>query len=188
VDAVDGEVLGRNVRRIRQERQLSLGGLAQQAGLAKQTLANLESGTGNPTVQTLLSVARALGVGVNWLVTEWGSPVLVVRAGSAWEDDPAGRRRALDRIFGSGQVVTAVLALRAGPEQERPALSPGTLHHVYVISGAVEAGPVGTTHVLREGDFIRFPGDLHHVLRALEGEALVHVVTTVPQLQQFSPP
>jgi len=59
LDPWKGPLLGRNVRRIRGERQMSLGALARQAGLAKQTLANLESGTGNPTVETLLAVAGA---------------------------------------------------------------------------------------------------------------------------------
>jgi transcriptional regulator with XRE-family HTH domain len=184
----DVGVLGRNVRRIRQEHRLSLGGLAARAGVAKQTLANLEGGSGNPTVETLLAVARALGVGVNWLVTEWGSPVLVRRrTAGAWEPVPGGRRRTLDQIFGSGHVLTALLELTPGPEQVSPAQGPGTLQHAFVVSGAVLAGPVGDVHELRDGDFIRFPGDLPHVLRALGGDAVVHLVTTVPQVQQFSP-
>lgn len=181
------DMLGRNVRRIRNERQLSLGALAQEAGLAKQTLANLESGNGNPTVETLVRVARALGVGVNWLVTEWGSPVLVQRReDGAWEDSGAGRRRTLDQIHGSGQVNTTIVEL-TGARAVSPALSSGTLHHVYVVSGIVVAGPVDDTRNLRTGDFIRFPGDVPHVLRASSGSAVVHAVTTVPHVQQFGP-
>jgi DNA-binding XRE family transcriptional regulator len=105
---------GDHVRCIRQERQLSQGGLARAAGLAKQTLANLENGTGNPTV------------------------------------------------------------------------SSGTLHHVYVISGAVLAGPAEEVQALDRGDFIRFPGDVPHVLRSSSARALVHILTTVPQVQQFT--
>src|SRR3954447_22889031 len=103
-------VVGRNVRRLRTERPLSLGAVAAQAGLAKQTLANLESGRGNPTVETLLAVSRALGVGATWLLAEWGSPVVVQRAGdAAWVDHPGGRRRELDEIVGTGEVVTGVV-------------------------------------------------------------------------------
>lgn len=194
MDVVDDVgVLGRNVRRIRQERRLSLGALASESGLAKQTLANLESGRGNPTVETLLAVARALRVGVNWLVTEWGSPVLVQRGdGAPWEPAPAGRRRALDQIFGSGHVLTALLEMDAGTQDAEvgpvlPAGSTGTLQHAYVVSGSVRVGPVDDRRLLHAGDFIRFPGDVPHVLHAARGIAVVHLVTTVPQLQQFSP-
>lgn len=184
----DVGVLGRNVRRIRLERHLSLGELARLAGLAKQTLANLENGGGNPTVETLLAVARALGVGITWLVTEWGNPVLVQRGvDAAWADSPAGRRRTLDQTIGSGHVITAVLELAPGAGHVSPGLSPGTLQHAYVVSGDVLAGPVGETHPLSAGDFVRFPGDVPHVLDAADGTAVVHVVTTIPQIQQFSP-
>lgn len=181
-------MLGRNVRRLRTERQLSLGALAGHAGLAKQTLANLESGTGNPTVETLFAVARALGVEPTSLVAEWGSPVLVRRREDAgWTDEDSGRRRTLDQIHGSGQVTTAVLELDA-IRAVRPALPPGALHHAYVISGTAVAGPVEDVHTLGAGDFIRFAGDVPHVLRAATREpAVAHVVTTVPQVQQFSP-
>ena len=181
-------VLGRNVRRLRLERQLSLGEHARRSDLAKQTLANLESGGGNPTVQTLLAVARALGVGVTWLVTEWGSPIIVQRgADAAWDDFPTGRRRTLDQTMGSGQVITAVVELEPGVGQVSPGLAPGTLQHALVLSGSVLAGPVGETHTLLAGDFIRFPGDVPHILDAAGCTAVVHVVTTVPQVQQFSP-
>ena len=180
-------MVGQNVRRFRQERQLSLGGLAQTAGLAKQTLANLESGTGNPTIETLLAVSHALGVGVTWLLTEWGTPVYVQRGPDAeWSPEPDRRVRTLDRTFGSGQVNTFVIELSGGDNEELPALPSGALHHVYVMQGAIVAGPVGQETTLREGDFIRFPGDVPHVLRAGSKKAILHVVTTVPQAQQFS--
>jgi transcriptional regulator with XRE-family HTH domain len=183
----DVGVVGRNVRRLRTERQLSLGALATRAGLAKQTLANLESGRGNPTVETLLSVARALGVGPTWLLAEWGSPVVVQRGADAgWQQEPGARRRGLDQIFGTGEVGTALLELRAPVSTAAP-LSPGTLLHAYVISGRVLAGPLDDRHRLSAGDFIRFPADVPHLLGASSGTAVAHVVTTVPQVQQFRP-
>jgi transcriptional regulator with XRE-family HTH domain len=45
-------VVARNVRLLREQRGLSLAELARQAGLAKQTLSNLEQGAGNPTEDT----------------------------------------------------------------------------------------------------------------------------------------
>lgn len=184
----DVGVVGRNVRRLRTERHLSLGALARSAELAKQTLANLESGRGNPTVETLLAVARALGVGPTWLLAEWGSPVIVHRSGTAdWSDVPGGRRRDLDQIFGTGQVISSLVEL-SGPTTPAPAREPGTLLHAYVVSGQVVAGPVEDQHRLDAGDFIRFPGDVPHVLGAASRAATVHLVTTVPRVQQFREP
>ena len=182
----DVGVVGRNVRRLRTERHLSLGALADRAGLAKQTLANLESGGGNPTIETLLAVARALGVGATWLLAEWGSPVLVQRNGDAtWVERDGVRHRELDQTFGTGHVITTIVELVVPTTPSAP-LSPGALVHAYVLSGRVLAGPVDDQHRLERGDFIRFPGDVPHVLGAASGTATVHVVTTLPQAQQFT--
>lgn len=184
---VDVSSLSQNVGRIRRERQLSLGSLAERAGLAKQTLANLESGRGNPTVQTLLAVATALGVSANVLLSEWGSPVLVGAADEAtWAEDRGAKRRTLDQIYGTGQVTTAIVRL-GNHRVVREGLPSGSMHHVYVITGTVDAGPVEDLRQLGPGDFIRFAGDTPHVLRATPTTATVHIVTTIPKVQQFSP-
>ena len=187
----DVRLLGRNVKRIREQRRLSLGGLAKATGLSKQTLANLEGGAGNPTVATLLSVARALGVAVQWLLTEWGAPTLVQPAAAAeWESVVGGRRRLLDRTRGSGLVTAALLELEGVPPGEAlplvPASGSGTLHHLYVISGSVTAGPAEQVHRCVAGDFIRFAGDVPHVMVATSERAAVHLVTTMPDADHFS--
>lgn len=182
------QILARNVRRLRTERQLSLGELATQAGVAKQTLANLESGKGNPTVETMLAVARALGVGSTWLLAEWGSPVVVHRRSEAtWTPTNGARLRELDATFGTGDVNAAVLQLEHAPGTRTPMQS-GTLLHAYVISGRVLAGTVDDQHRLASGDFIRFPGDVTHLLTAASGTATIHLVTTVPRVRQFGSP
>lgn len=181
-------LVARNVRRIRQERQLSLGRLARQAGLAKQTLSTIERGTGNPTVDTLHALARALGVGVTWLLTEWGTPVFVQRAAdAAWDDGDGRPSRLLDQIYGSGHVRTALLHVPPGPG-DRPVdpHSPGTLHHVYVIEGSLVTGPIEDPVELGRGDFARFPGDVPHTFGNGGTErAVVHMVTTIPQVPNF---
>ena len=58
---VGGPPLGLIARSIRRERErvgLSLSELAKQAGIAKSTLSQLESGTGNPSVETLWALDR----------------------------------------------------------------------------------------------------------------------------------
>jgi len=117
------------------------------------------------------------------------APVYVQRAGDAEWDAETGRRvRPLDRTFGSGQVNTFVIELseKDAEKGELPALPSGALHHVYVIHGTVVAGPSGHETTSRAGDFIRFPSDVRHILRPPEGTAALHVVTTIPQAQQFS--
>ena len=51
-----------NLHRLRTARRLSLAALAARADVAKATLANLRLRPGNPTIETLWSLALALGV------------------------------------------------------------------------------------------------------------------------------
>src|SRR4051812_1226215 len=50
------------VRSLRQARGWSLGALAERAGLSKTNLAKIETGSGNPSLETLLRLADALEI------------------------------------------------------------------------------------------------------------------------------
>jgi transcriptional regulator with XRE-family HTH domain len=182
------QLVARNVRRIRRERGYSQSELARRADLAKQTLSSVEAGEANPTVLTLSAIADGLQVPIAHLLTEHGSPLLVRRGGEApWAAAPYGESRELDRIYGFGYVHTALI--RYTRDDGRPPVQqahrPGTLHHVYLISGRALIGPAGEQVEVARGDFIRFPGDLPHQTSPLTQEVLVHMVTTVPQVSQF---
>ena len=56
------EIIAVSLRRERERAGLTLTELAKRAGIAKSTLSQLESGTGNPSVETLWALGVALGV------------------------------------------------------------------------------------------------------------------------------
>src|ERR1700724_76478 len=56
------EVIAASLRRERRRAGLSLTELARRAGIAKSTLSQLESGTGNPSLETLWAICVALDV------------------------------------------------------------------------------------------------------------------------------
>ncbi|WP_067027440.1 helix-turn-helix domain-containing protein [Streptomyces dysideae] len=180
-------VVARNVRLLREQRGLSLAELARQAGLAKQTLSNLEQGAGNPTVDTLFSIATALGVPVTRLVAE-REQVMTVQRGDevVWQRHAGYESRSLDHIYGSGVIENYLVRIGrdlegAGkPSESHPV---GTLEHLYVISGRVRVGPADAPVELSAGDFVRYPGDRPHVYESLDGESLVHIVVSVPRVQ-----
>ena len=87
--------LGRNVRRLRQRRNLTLENLAERAAVAKGTVIAVEQGRANPNIATLCRLADALGVGVSTLIeAEVGPRVRVKRAEETpalWHGDSGGR-------------------------------------------------------------------------------------------------
>lgn len=61
--------LGRNVRRLRLERGLTQGGLADLTGLSTTYISLIETGSGNPRTTTLEALASALGVSAKVLLS-----------------------------------------------------------------------------------------------------------------------
>lgn len=55
-------LVGRNVRRYRQQKGLTQEQFAERSGFSQQYLSDLERGRRNPTVVTLFELATALGV------------------------------------------------------------------------------------------------------------------------------
>lgn len=56
------KLVGRNVRRLRRERELTQEQFAERSGFSQQYLSGLEQGRRNPTVITVHELAQALGV------------------------------------------------------------------------------------------------------------------------------
>jgi transcriptional regulator with XRE-family HTH domain len=54
------QLVGRNVRRLRQARQLTQEQFAERSGFSQQYISGLEQGRRNPTVVTLFELAAAL--------------------------------------------------------------------------------------------------------------------------------
>jgi transcriptional regulator with XRE-family HTH domain len=61
--------IGRNIKKYRQAKGISQDRLSKLADLSLNTVVNVESGANpNPTIDTLIKIANALGVGVDDLI------------------------------------------------------------------------------------------------------------------------
>jgi transcriptional regulator with XRE-family HTH domain len=162
-------VIAAAIRRERERAGISLSELAKRAGLAKSTLSQLESGTGNPSVETLWSIGVALGVQFSRLVDPPRPAVTVIRSGEgpviASEQAtytatllaacPPGARRDLFVIHAEPGA-----ARNSDPHQA------GMVEHVWLGTGTAVLGPAGETVELAAGDYLSYPGDVPHVFEA----------------------
>lgn len=169
-----GKALGHNLRRIRTERGLSLAGLAQRSGTAKATLANIENGRGNPTIDTVWSLAQALGVAFSdFFEPSADTRTVVVRADEGQHvkshlEQPPLDLRLLDRI--EGPVLTEVydMVLTGGGKQDGHGHGDGVVERILLHTGRMLAGPADEPVELGPGDFIRYPADSPHVYVSLD--------------------
>lgn len=167
------------IRRERERVGLSLSELAKRAGIAKSTLSQLESASGNPSVETLWALGVALGVPFSRLVDPPRPTVQVIRAG----EGPA--------IFSERAHYTAtllascppnarrdvyVLNVDPGPERRSQPHMPGTVEHVVVGSGRALLGLTDDPIELGPGDYCAYPGDLPHIFQALKPKTMAVMV------------
>ena len=164
-------VVSMSLRRERARAGVSLTELAKRAGIAKSTLSQLESGTGNPSLETLWALAQALGVPLSRLVDPPHQGIQVIRAGEGLV--MRAERAAYDAAMLAGcppgalRDIYRVVAQPGTAHLAQPHM-PGTMEHVILGSGRALAGPDGEAVELGPGDYLRYPGDVLHVFDALE--------------------
>jgi transcriptional regulator with XRE-family HTH domain len=164
-------VISAALRRERERAGLSLSELAKRANIAKSTLSQLESGVGNPSVETLWALGVALDVPFSRLVDPPAAPVQVIRAADragVWSEQahfvgtllaacPSGARRDI-----------YVVAIEPGPVRRADPHLAGSVEHLLVTGGRMRAGPAAQPIELGPGDYVRFAGDAPHLYEALE--------------------
>ncbi len=160
-----------SLRRERARSGLSLTEVARRAGLAKSTLSQLESGTGNPSLETLWALGTALGVPLSRLLDPPRQDIQVIRAGEGVvmhaERDPYEAAMLASCPPGARRDIYRVTALPGSAHRARPH-TPGTVEHLFLATGRVLAGPEGDAVELAPGDYIRYPGDVPHIFEARE--------------------
>lgn len=161
--------IGAAVRRERTRHGWSAAELSRRAGISKAGLSQLESGAGNPSVETLWAIATALGVPFAILVDPGDAPPTVLRAGSAPEVAAVSGSYSAALLSASPPGVRRDLYLiRAEPGQPRISEphQAGTTEHVVLMSGRALVGPLENAEELEVGDYIAYRGDLGHTFEA----------------------
>ena len=172
-----GRVLAANLRALREKAGLSLSELARRSDIAKGTLSQLESGSGNPTLETVFSLSNALEVPVSSLLAEHGDPdAVLVRSADVEEfSGDAVDLRMLRRLDLSDATFELYdQRIRPGDKQYSDG-HPGREHHI-VTRGVLRLGPVDGPYELNPGDYVCFSADRPHSYEALGEETVTSVL------------
>ena len=68
-------IVARNIKRLREEKKLSMDELAKLSGVSKSMLAQVERGEGNPTLSTLWKLSSGMKVPFNALTVSPKAPL-----------------------------------------------------------------------------------------------------------------
>ena len=158
--------LARNLVALRHARALTQQAVAKSAGVPRSTIANLESGKGNPSLTVLLKVAQALAVPIDELLA---SPRAKVRKWSGADISSQNRGQGVKlRTLVPEPVPEEMLTLMefqpGGTMRGTPHL-PGTREFFSCLEGQVTIFVAGDRYDLKPGDVLAFPGNVPHAYR-----------------------
>lgn len=162
--------LGRVVRRMREEQGLTLTEVAARAEISPAMLSRLETGQASPSLETIVSLAAALGVRPSLLLRDLGDDdegAQHVPAGHGMEVVRRGTRR--------GHTYQ-LLAAQRGPRKvfepffitltDKSEVFPGFEHpgteFIYILSGEIAYRHGRHTYPLKPGDSLTFSGAVPH--------------------------
>ena len=171
-----------NLRALRGD--LSVLELSRRSGVARNTIAALERGEGNPTVDTLYALCDALGVSLSDLLAPVAevAAVQVVRAGEGtYVEGAALDAHLLERIERPG-LLGELYAIRFHPGAGRsaPPHPFGVQERLHIFTGRVRVGPATEPVELGPGDYAVYSGAVPHVYEALGGEATGTLLMLTP--------
>ncbi|NDU76364.1 helix-turn-helix domain-containing protein [Actinomadura sp. DSM 109109] len=164
------DVLAGNLRRARLELGLSLSELSRRSKIGKATLSQLEAGAGNPTIETVFSLSRALEVPISDLLDrQEPSGLTVVRAAEVEVLSGQGVDLRPLRGIESGGAMFEVYdqQVRAGRRQD--SLGHVGTEHTIVQSGRLAVRVDDRDVELGPGDYVGFDARLPHSYTAVEG-------------------
>ena len=160
--------LGRNVRRLRLRRNMTLEALAERAAVAKGTVIAVEQARANPNIATLCRLADALGVGVDSLIEASGGPRVRVKRADAtpalWSSEEGGRGLFLMGTDPPDVVELWDWSLSAGEHFDGAPHPVGSFEMLSVLEGKLAVTAGEEEHLLGRGR--------HHPLRVRRGPPL----------------
>jgi transcriptional regulator with XRE-family HTH domain len=171
-----GAQIGGVIRARRRAAGQTLEELTARSGLSKTILSRIENGRGNPSVETLFRIARALEVPLSALLEDGTLPAarrIPARSGTALLGDSGMSAWLIHAKTVPYRVELIELDLPAGVDHPSDGHLAGTVELVYCLRGRLRVGLVGDEVELAVGDCAWFRADLpHHYVAPRAARAL----------------
>ncbi len=157
--------LAHNLLELRQRRNLTQEALAKLVGVPRSTIANLESGVGNPSLTNLARLSAALHIPIEKLLTPQDIICKLIPA-----DEVTVQTRSQGAVLIYKLLPDALpnmdidrIEIEPGAQMKGTPHPSGTKEYFHCIQGEMTVTILGNTYVVKKGDVLAFPGEVNHV-------------------------
>ena len=159
--------VGRRVREARSARGWTLDQLAERSGVSRRMIVNVEAGTSNASIATMLRLATALRVTLADLVAPhaFDETIVVTRSvgrEALWRGDSGGSAVLVAAADTPDMLELWDWTMSPGERYESEAHRPGTRELLHVRSGQVRLTVAGELQQLSVGDAASYAADVPH--------------------------
>jgi XRE family transcriptional regulator, regulator of sulfur utilization len=162
--------LGRTILRLRKAYNMSLSELAEQSGVAKSIISQIERNETNPTLATIWRLSQALDVPIDRFLTQSDDEPFIERSSrndtpNLTSDDGKCRLSIIGWIRTVEWVQWYDFQADAGGVLESEAHQRGSVECLSVLEGELEVEVGEVTEVVKSGETLRYRCDRPHVIR-----------------------
>jgi transcriptional regulator with XRE-family HTH domain len=158
-------IIANNLKRIREERKLSLDKVANFTGVSKSMLGQIERGESNPTISTCWKIANGLKISFTDLINPHISDIAVLRKKEVEPLIEDNGRYKLYPFFpyeGDRKFEMYSIDIEKGGQLNAEAHRSGTEEFLTVFQGEVTIKVNDEEYIICKGDSIRFKADKPH--------------------------
>jgi len=161
--------IGREVRRWRRTRDLTLGQVGERSGLNVGYLSQIENEKAVPSLEALVAIAGALDVPAAWLLLDSSPPPRVVRASERPSESSPGGGLATEVDGGTARDVRIMEVTVPPGESTGEHAHIGDEHHL-IVAGRWRMSQGEHTYELGPGDYLAWDASIPHDVEVLGGE------------------
>lgn len=159
------KIIAFNLKRLRQERNLSLGQLAKESGISKAMLSDIEKGTSNPTINTIWKIANGLKVPYTKLIDSVEKETTILRKSETFmqkDESEAYRVYCYYKTSPVRNFEFFYVELDAKSKNNSIGHSDTAQEYIYIIKGELVLHTQKEDYTLNEGDSLVFDSALAH--------------------------
>jgi quercetin dioxygenase-like cupin family protein/DNA-binding XRE family transcriptional regulator len=153
-----------NIIALRKKRKMTQSALAKVSGLPRSTLASMECGMGNPSLQNLSKVCEALHISFEELLATPRSSVKLIRKAEIPTNKRAKGNVLVYKLLPDAIPGMAIdrIELEPGARMGGIPHSTGTKEYLHCVEGQMTVAVNGENFELQTGDVLAFPGESAH--------------------------